>query len=106
GRIISHPDEKLMLRADFPGEDASRLPAGKFVALKATGVGSLRMGSEARRVYWATAPLSGWKVALNVPEALILAPARALAIRTSIIAGLALCVMLAIVAVVARLLTG
>ncbi len=106
GRIISHPDEKLMLRADFPGEDASRLPDGQFVASQPSGFASLRMGNEARRVYWATAPLSGWKVALNVPEALIVAPARALAIRTSIIAALALCAMLAIVAVVARLLTG
>src|SRR5262249_13099741 len=40
GRIISHPDEKLMLRADFPGEDASRLPDGKFVVLKPTGFAS------------------------------------------------------------------
>jgi PAS domain S-box-containing protein len=106
GKIISHPDEKLMLRADFPGEDASSLPDGKFVVQQPSGFASLRMGNEARRVYWATAPLSGWKVVLNVPEALILAPARALAVRTSIMAVLALCAMLTIVAAMARLLAG
>ena len=106
GRIISHPDEKLMLRADFPGEDASQLPDGKFVARQSTGFASLRIGNEARRVYWATAPLSGWKVALNVPEALILAPATKLARSTASVAALALCVMLGSLVVVARLLTG
>jgi PAS domain S-box-containing protein len=106
GRIISHPNEKLMLRDDYPGEDASLLPEGKFVVRSPAGFASFRMGSEARRVYWATAPLSGWKVALNVPEKLILAPARALAVRTSAGAVVALAAMLIIIAGMARVLTG
>ena len=90
GKVIAHPDEKLMPREGFPGASAVTLPDGKFVVEKPSGFASVRVGAEMRRVYWATAPLSGWKVALNVPEALILKPARALLTSTMQVAALAL----------------
>jgi PAS domain S-box-containing protein len=106
GRIIAHPNEKLMPNENSPGADAGSLPDGRFVVRQPSGFATVRVDNEARRVYWATAPLSGWKIVLNVPENLILAPARELARTTSIVAALALIAMLAIVAFTARLLTG
>src|SRR5260370_15458443 len=105
GKIIAHPDERLMPREDFKGADAGSLPDGKFVVAKPNGYGRFRAGNQDRRVYWATAPLSGWKVALNVPEALILQPGARLLRTTAYIAGLSLCAMLGLLVVVARRLT-
>ena len=105
GKIIAHPDERLMPREDFGGADASSLPDGKFVVAQASGFARFQVAKQDRRVYWATAPLSGWKVALNVPEAIILAPAAKLARSTAYIAALALCAMLGVLFWVARRLT-
>ena len=105
GRIIAHPDERLMPREDFHGAEANSLPDGKFVLGQPSGFARLKIGNEDRRVYWATAPLSGWKVALNVPEALILEPATRLARNTAYIAALSLCAMLGLLVMVARRLT-
>src|SRR5579864_5155087 len=105
GRIIAHPDERLMPREDYRGADAGSLPDGKFVVAQPSGFARFRVGNQDRRVYWATAPLSGWKVALNVPEAIILAPATKLARSTASIAALALCAMLGLLVMVARRLT-
>jgi PAS domain S-box-containing protein len=105
GRIIAHLDERLMPREDFRGAEASSLPDGKFVIGQPSGFARFKIGNEDRRVYWATAPLSGWKVALNVPEALILAPATKLARSTAYIAALSLCAMLGLLVMVARRLT-
>ena len=105
GRIVSHPNEKLMPREGFPGAEAAGQPDGRFVVEKPSGFASVTMGGEPRRVYWATAPLSGWRVVLNVPEALMLKPARALASRTMEVAALALTAMLGMLVLVARRLT-
>ena len=105
GKIIAHPDEKLMPREGFPGADAASLLDGKFVVAKPTGVESFRAGKENRRVYWVTASKSGWRVALNVPEELILRPATALARQTFFIAAFTLALMLTLLVVVTRRLT-
>jgi PAS domain S-box-containing protein len=105
GKIIAHPDENLMPREGFPGADAGTLPDGRFVVGKPSGFVSVRMGNVARRIYWATAPLSGWRVALNVPEALILKPAQALASSTMEVGALALCAMLGVLVLLAQWLT-
>jgi len=104
-RIIAHPDEKLMPRENFAGAEAVGMVDGKLALARPTGFASFRSGKEARRVYWATSRLSGWKLVLNVPELLILKPAHELARRTAIVAGLALCIMIGLVAMVARRLT-
>src|SRR5207302_9271833 len=38
GRIIAHPDQKLMLRKDYPGAEASALPDGQLAARQAKGL--------------------------------------------------------------------
>ena len=105
GKIIAHPDEKLMPREGFPGADAAVLPDGKFVVSKPNGVETFRSGGENRRIYWVTASKSGWKVALNVPEAVILRPATALARQTFFIAAFTLGLMLTLLVNVTRRLT-
>ena len=93
GKVLAHPNTRLTLRADFAGADVSQLEDGRIVAGSPEGIGTLNLNGVARRLYWATAPLTGWKVALSVPESVILAPALALATRTSIVAFLSVAAM-------------
>jgi signal transduction histidine kinase len=74
GRIIAHPDQTLMLRKGFPGAEVSTLPAGLEIAGRAEGFTTFSANDQAMRAYWATAPLSQWKLVLIVPESIILEP--------------------------------
>lgn len=105
GKIIAHPDRSLMLSKDSPGEDVGNLPDGRLVKETPNGSAVVEVGGESRRVYWWQAPLTGWKVVLNVSGHDILAPVKALAIRSSLIALAALGAMLVLVTVVARRMT-
>jgi signal transduction histidine kinase/DNA-binding response OmpR family regulator len=105
GKIIAHPDSRLMLRKDYPGEDVRNLEDGALVAARPNGSERLSIKGEMRRVYWWQAPVTGWKVVLNVPEAAVLAPVNALATRSAVIAALAVGVMVLVVTFVARRMT-
>jgi len=105
GKVIAHPDTRLMLRKDYPGEDVRNLEDGKLVAATPTGSGRLSMNDEIRRVYWWQAPLTGWKVVLNVSEQAVLGPVTALTVRSGVIAVLAVGVMVLVVTFVARRMT-
>ena len=74
GRIIAHPDETLMLRKDFPGAEVSTLPAGLEIAGRKEGFTTFSAGGQSMGAYWATAPLTLWKLVLIVPESIILEP--------------------------------
>lgn len=74
GRIIAHPDETLMLRKDFPGAEVSTLPAGLEIAGRKEGFTTFSAGGQSMGAYWATAPLTQWKLVLIVPESIILDP--------------------------------
>lgn len=67
GKVLVHPNERLMLRESFDGEDLRKLPGGAEVAARASGTGRVGSGARERRLTWATAPLTGWKVALSGP---------------------------------------
>ncbi len=82
GRIIAHPEPTLMLRKDFPGAELSTLPVGKEIAKRAEGFATFTTGGRAMRAYWATAPLTKWKLVLVVPEAIILEPVVQMAWQT------------------------
>jgi signal transduction histidine kinase len=82
GRIIAHPEPTLMLRKDFPGAELSTLPVGKEIAKRAEGFATFSTGGRAMRAYWATAPLTNWKLVLVVPEAIILEPVLQMAWQT------------------------
>ncbi len=99
GKIIVHPDRTLMLRQGFPGADLSSLPGG--LAVQAAHQGTVDVAG-GRRLYWATSPLTGWKIVLNVSKADILAPANALTLRSALIASTGLACLILVVSVSAR----
>ena len=105
GKIIAHPEQRLMLSKDFAGEDVKNLPDGRLVTDKPNGSARAEIHGEMRRIYWWQAPLTGWKVVLNVPAKEILQPIQALALRSSLIAASALGVMLVLVTIVAKRMT-
>ena len=105
GRIIAHPQEELMLRKGFPGAALASQPGGQLVAEKQEGFTATMINGERRRLYWATSPVSGWKIVLNIPEDEILVPVRELTFRSAL-AGLAgLAVLVILVTAIARRFT-
>jgi hypothetical protein len=102
GRIVAHPDAGLVPGKDRPGEEVKNLEDGRLVAARASGSGRLAMKGEMRRVYWAQAPLTGWKVVVNAPESIVLGPLDALARRSAAVAAAAMVVMVLAVMLVAR----
>jgi signal transduction histidine kinase/CheY-like chemotaxis protein len=105
GRIITHPDQRLMLRPDFPGADVTSLADGRLVAGSAEGAARLALDGEARRTYWATAPLTGFKLVFSVPEGEVLASAWALQRLLALFGVFALALMGLVVVLVARRVT-
>jgi two-component system sensor histidine kinase/response regulator len=102
GKIIVHPQEDLMLRKGFPGADVKTRPGGEAIAAKPEGFAETTTDGQKRRVYWATSPLTGWKVVLNIEEDEILAPVRQLTIRSMLIGVAGLLGMLVVVTFIAR----
>jgi len=102
GRIIVHPDEQLMLRKGFPGAEVKSRPGGEAVSSQLEGFTVTQMDGESRRVYWATASLTGWKVVLNISEDTILIPVRQLMVRSSMIGLAGLLVLVVVVTAIAR----
>ncbi len=65
--------------------------------------GSLRISDHGNKIlYWAEGKRTGWKLILEVPYSLIVAPARALAIESIIIGGIGLVLLLGVSFLVAR----
>ncbi len=105
GKVIAHPKEELMLRKGFAGADLTTRPGGQFVAAQPEGFAATLMEGERRRLYWATSPLSGWKIVLNIREDEILVPVRELTVRSAL-AGLGgLLVLFLVVTALARRFT-
>jgi two-component system, sensor histidine kinase and response regulator len=102
GKIIVHPDEELMLRKGFPGADVKTRPGGEAISARPEGFVVTSTNGKSRRVYWATSPLTGWKVVLNIGEDEILAPVRQLTIRAVLIGVAGLLAMLVVVTFIAR----
>jgi methyl-accepting chemotaxis protein len=59
GRLITHPNEALMLRKGSAGADVQSLPEGRLVAGAPAGTARDTTEGVRRRLYWASAPLSG-----------------------------------------------
>jgi signal transduction histidine kinase/DNA-binding response OmpR family regulator len=105
GRIIAHPNRALMLSNVSPGADVRALEDGKLVADQPNGSARLALEDEVRRVYWWQAPMTGWKVVLNVPESIVLGPVNRLTERSTLIALIAVGLMVFLVTMVARRMT-
>jgi len=98
GRLMAHPDERLVLGPDRPGALLASLPSGRAVGAAPEGF-SQRMGSAGLvRVYWATVPSTGWKLAIEVPESVIVEPAMRAMYRTAVVGGLGVVVVLGLMA--------
>lgn len=106
GLVIAHPDERLMLRKDYPGEDIKNLPDGRLVAGSASGEARTGSGAGAHYVFWETAPVTGWKIVFHIPEAAILGPVYAASSRGISIAVFALCLMIMVIMLLSGKLTG
>ena len=104
GMLIAHPDERLVPNAKSEGASIARLPEGKVVAARPEGVATLSIGGGVRRLYWTTAPLTGWKLVLGVPEALALAPLAPLKRRLEVLTLLGLVLLGGVVLLVSHLL--
>jgi len=102
GRIVSHPNESLMLGEKGSGARIDELPDGAVTLSDSNGIRILRINGEDRRIYWATSASSGWKLVLNVSNATILAPVRTLALQVSLLSAIALLAMLSLLAWIAR----
>jgi PAS domain S-box-containing protein len=105
GKVIVHPDEGLMLRKGFPGADVTTRPGGQSIAASPEGFATATMDGKPRRVYWATAPLTGWKVVLNITEDEILGPVRRLTMHSTLVGVAGLIVTVLVVSIIARRLT-
>jgi len=101
GKILAHPKAELMLRKGFPGVELTTRPGGELIAAKPEGFALIMMDGEHRRVYWATAPLTGWKIVLNIDEAALLRPVRELMFRSILIGLAGLVVMIVVVSAIA-----
>jgi serine phosphatase RsbU (regulator of sigma subunit) len=102
GAIIVHPDRALMIGDGRPGAHVSTLPAGAEIMAADHGFADYRDGSEERMVYWSSVPLTGWKLVLDVPYSLVLAPVRALLWRNGSVAFLGVLLLIYVVSIIAR----
>ncbi len=102
GLLIAHPNSDLLPRKGFGGADLGSIADGKPAAAQPEGFASLWINGEMRRVYWTTAPLTGWKIVMDVPEAGILAPVTVLRNRAALLGLLAVAFMMTLVFLIAR----
>lgn len=103
GVIIAHPDESLMIGEGNKGVNILQLPVGPAMAAAASGEATYHDKDGAKRVvYWVAAPVTGWKVVLDVPYETLLLPVRALAWRLGTVGGVGLLVLFGVVALIAR----
>ncbi|MEQ1885955.1 MAG: response regulator [Bryobacteraceae bacterium] len=102
GRIMAHPNDAWIIRKDFSGADVKTVPGGVEISRGSMGSARVMESGEARRIYWSTAPLTGWKVAMSVPEDDIVGPANTLARRTALLAAVAVVFLIFVVWTVGR----
>ena len=67
GRVISHPDARLMLRKGYAGEELKNLPGGAQVAAQPWGTAQVDARGVSRRLVWTSVNQTGWKVMMFVP---------------------------------------
>ncbi|BDI28574.1 methyl-accepting chemotaxis protein [Capsulimonas corticalis] len=101
GLVITHPNTDLLLRKGFAGAPVNSLPDGKVVSSDAHGEQAVKIKGEWRRVYWATAPFSGWRVVMNVSQDAVMAPSIALRNQALAISATATALMLLLVWIIA-----
>lgn len=102
GTIITHPDRSLMIGHDSVGASVLGMPGGQDIMAADSGYSSHGEGAHRRMVYWASVPLTGWRVVLDVPYSAVMAPVRALAWRNGAVAAFGILLLVGVVMLVAR----
>ena len=102
GRIVAHPDERLMLSKGFPGAELASLPGGAAVAAKPEGFAQIEIAGEPQYLYWATSPLTGWKIVINISAREVLIPVHELTLHSALIGSAGLAALILIVSLLAR----
>ena len=87
GRLIAHPDASLLPAKGFQGRSLKDIPDGAVVSDAAEGYRDACVLGEWRRIVWATAPLTEWKVIASISRNDFLAPVDRLG-RSAIVLGL------------------
>jgi len=106
GNIIAHPNEKLMQGDDgLSPSNIADLVAGPYITSAPRGYARIEVEGEPRLLYWIQAPISGWKVVLDVSEEKILSPIDRLATRDILIVIGALALTFIVVSYIARRMT-
>ncbi len=102
GHLMVHPNAALTVHDDFAGVALDTLPEGARLAAEREGHATYTSADGDRILYWTVVPGTGWKIVLDEPAAVVLAPIHALAWRTGLIGGGGLLVLLAFVGLIAR----
>jgi len=106
GNIIAHPNEKLMQGDDgVSPSNIADLVGGPHITSAPRGHARIEVEGEPRLLYWIQAPISGWKIVLDVSEEKILSPIERLATRDILIVIGALALTFIIVSYIARRMT-
>jgi signal transduction histidine kinase/CheY-like chemotaxis protein len=105
GRVVAHADPKLMLTGTNPGALVSSLPDGAVAQESREGAAVINQEGEARRIYWSTSRVTGWKLIFNVSQAEVLRPVSLLWWQSTGIATAGLLSMLGLVSWLARRLS-
>jgi serine phosphatase RsbU (regulator of sigma subunit)/anti-sigma regulatory factor (Ser/Thr protein kinase) len=102
----SATDRALSLRDELQSQGLSISLGGIRKILSSSG-GWLRLKeSNDKVVYWAQGRITGWKLVLVLPYRLIVAPARTMAIQSGIIGGAGLLILLGVIFVTTRRISG
>jgi two-component system sensor histidine kinase/response regulator len=105
GKMIAHPNAELMLRKGYEGADVSSQPGGRTIAATPEGFLPVTTDGQPRRLYWATSPLSGWKIVLSIPEDEVLVPVRNLTLHSALVGLAGLAALVFLVTAIARRFT-
>ena len=106
GRVVAHPDPRLMLSQTNPGALLSELPEGAVAGNSAEGTAVVDLREGTRRLYWATSAVTGWKLVFNISQNEVLRPVGLLFRQSTVIAGLGLASMAGLLGWLSRRLTG
>jgi serine phosphatase RsbU (regulator of sigma subunit)/anti-sigma regulatory factor (Ser/Thr protein kinase) len=122
GAIIVSPEESMDTHPAAPGGQpvkddeaalatlltqglVTSLPGISEILASPSGWLRLKDGSD-KVIYWAQGRNTGWKLVLEVPYQLIVAPARELAVQSAVIGGLGVALLIGVVFFVARRVSG
>jgi len=102
GRLIAHPNPRLLPSRDFAGAMQADIPEGRVLRRELEGFADTDINESARRIYWVTAPFTGWRLCVSVSVDSLLRPIRSLEHTMLLVGALALGLMLAGVVIIAR----